>query len=127
MPRPYSLDLRQKAITLIDQGKEIKQVSELLNIAKNTIRNWLLLRDETNSLYPKEGYQRGHSHKITDIESFKKFAEEHVGETLEAMAQALGTASDTTVGRMMKKIGYTRKKRHLLIKNEVKKKDSNLF
>lgn len=121
MPKPYSLDLREKAIALIDAGQKVSHVAQLFSIAQNTLRNWLILRKETKTLSPKEGYQKGHSHKIIDLDSFKKFAEEHRGQTLEMMAQALGNASDTTVGRMMRKIGYTRKKRHLGIKKEMKK------
>lgn len=125
MPKPYSVDLREKAIALIDAGQKISHVAQLFSVAQNTLRNWLVLRKETKTLLPKEGYQKGHSHKITDLDSFKKFADEHSGETLEMMAQALGNASDTTVGRMMKKIGYTRKKRHLGIKKEMKKSGHN--
>ena len=121
MPKPYSVDLRKKAIELIDSGQKISHVSELFSIAQNTLRNWLVLRKETSSLHPKDGYQKGHSHKIIDLGSFKIFAEEHSSETLEMMAQALGDVSDTTVGRMMKKIGFTRKKRHSGTKREMKK------
>ncbi len=123
MPKPYSLDLREKAIILIDAGQKVKDVAELFSVAQNTLRNWLVLRKETKILSPKEGYQKGHSHKIVDLDLFKKFADEHSGDTLEMMAQHLGNVSDTTVCRMMKKIGYTRKKRHLGIKKEMKKKD----
>jgi len=123
MPKPYSVDLREKAIALIDAGQKVNHVAELFSVAQNTLRNWLILRKETKTLSPKEGYQKGHSHKIIDMDSFKKFADEHSGETLEMMAQVLGNTSDTTVGRMMKKIGYTRKKRHLGIKKEMKKSE----
>jgi transposase len=125
MPKPYSVDLRERAIALIDAGQKVSQVAELFLVAPNTVRNWLILRKETKGLFPKEGYQKGHSHKIIDLETFKKFADAHSGETLEMMAQALGNTSDTTVGRMMKKIGYTRKKRHLDIKKGMKKSVSN--
>src|SRR5262245_38245683 len=121
MPKHYSVDLREKAIALIDAGQKVSHVAELFSVAQNTVRNWLVLRKETKTLFTKEGYQKGHSHKIVDLDLFKKFADEHSGETLEMMAQALGNASDTTVGRMMRKIGYTRKKRHLGIKKEMKK------
>ena len=123
MPKPYSVDLRKKAIALIDAGQKVSHVAELFSVAQNTLRNWLILRKEANTLSPKEGYQKGHSHKIIDMDSFKKFADEYFGETLEMMAQVLGNTSDTTVGRMMKKIGYTRKKRHLGIKKEMKKSE----
>ena len=40
------------------------------------------------------------------------------------MAQEWGNVSDTTLGRMMKKIGYTHKKRLLAIKKEMKKQET---
>lgn len=110
MPKPYSLDLRKKAIAQIDAGKKIREVAEMFSIAENTLRNWLSLREDTKSLSPKDGYQKGHSHKFKDLEYFKKFADEHSGESFESMAQAYGGVSDTTVGRMMKKIGILEKK-----------------
>ena len=125
MPQPYSLDLRKKAIALVDKGEKISYVAGLLSIADNTVRNWLALRKDTQSLSAKEGYQKGHSHSIKDLDSFKTFADENYGDSLEAMAQKWGNVSDTTVGRMMKKIGYTRKKRRLATKRGMKKNAQN--
>lgn len=124
MPKPYSTDLRIKAISLINSGQKIEQVAILLSISSNTRRNWLCLREKTKSLSPKVGYQKGHSHKIKDLEAFKMFVEKHRGKTLEMMAQEWGNVSDTTLGRMMKKIGYTHKKRLLAIKKEMKKQET---
>ena len=123
MPGPYSLDLRERVISFVDSGKSISVASSLFNVAQNTIRNWLSLREETKSLAPKEGYQKGHSHKIRDHDAFKQFVHAHAGDTLEMMAQKLGNISDTTIGRNMAKIGYTRKKRRTGMSSEAKKSD----
>lgn len=56
--------MREKAIALIDAGQKVNHVAELFSVARNTLRNWLILRKETKTLSPKEGYQKGHSHKI---------------------------------------------------------------
>jgi hypothetical protein len=121
MAKPYSVDLREKARALIDGGEKVRVVSGLLEISQGTLRNWLCLREQTQSLAPKEGYQKGHSHKITNLKAFKEFIDKNCGETLETLAQRWGTVSDTTMGRMLKKIGYTRKKRPSATKNEMKK------
>jgi transposase len=123
MSKAYSLDLREKAVFLVDQGEKVWKVAELLSISENTLRNWLCLRKETGSLSPKQGYQRGHSHKIVELDVFRKFVESNSGDTLETLARKLGNVSDTTVGRMMKKIGYTRKKRHLVTKSGMRTND----
>lgn len=122
MAKPYSVDLREKAIALIDGGEKVRVVSGLLEISQGTLRNWLFLRQQTQSLAPKEGYQKGHSHKITNLKALKEFVDKNCGETLETLAQRWGAVSDTTMGRMLKKIGYTRKKRPLATKNAMKKR-----
>lgn len=58
----------------------------------------------------KSGYQKGHSHKITDLEKFKKFVLANKNDSLETLAQKIGSVSDTTVGRAMKKIEFSKKK-----------------
>ena len=73
MPKPYSLDLREKAIALVDSNKAISEVAILLKLAINTIKSWIKLRKITGSLQPASGYQKGHSHRITDLEGFKEF------------------------------------------------------
>ena len=126
MPRPYSLDLRERVISFIDSGEKVSSASSFFKVAQNTIRNWLSLREETKSLAPKEGYQKGHSHKIRDQEAFKQFVHANAGDTLEMMAQKLGNISDTTVGRNKIKIGYTRKKRRTDMLSAAKKSDHSI-
>jgi transposase len=42
MPKPYSYDLRKKAIEAIEQdGMKKSEVSQLFNISRNTIDLWL--------------------------------------------------------------------------------------
>lgn len=125
MPKPYSVDLREKAIALVDSNKSIGEVASLLKLARNTVKSWIVLRERTGSLEPAHGYQKGHSHKIKDLDGFKEFVKQHDGDTLEEMAKKLGNVSDTTVGRMMKKVQFSRKKRPMAIKKEMKKSDSN--
>ena len=122
MPGPYSLDLRERVISFVDSGETISSASSLFNVARNTVCNWLSLREATKSLAPKEGYQKGHSHKIKDYDAFKQFVDANAGDTLEMIAQKLGNISDTTIGRNMNKIGYTRKKRRTDMLSAAKRK-----
>ena len=126
MPRPYSLDLRERVISFVDSGETVSSTSSFFQVSQNTIRNWLSLRETTKSLAAKEGYQKGHSHKIKDHEVFKQFVDANAGDTLEMMAQKLGNISDTTIGRNMNKIGYTRKKRRMDMLSGAKKKDRSI-
>jgi transposase len=111
MPVPYSYDLRRKVIEAIDGGMGKTQASKIFRISRSTINLWLHRREETGDYRAEDGYQRGYGAKITDLEEFKKFARKHGSQTQKEMAQAWqGEISDKTIGKALKKIGFTRKK-----------------
>ncbi len=111
MPAPYSYDLRIKVIEAIDEGMRKTQASKIFKISRNTINLWLQRRKETGDYRGKEGYQQGYRPKITDLEKFKEVAQKHGSQTQEEMAEAWeGEISDRTIGKALKKIGFTRKK-----------------
>ena len=111
MPAPYSYDLRTKVIEALALGMGKTQVSQIFNISRNTINLWLKKREETGSYQAKEGDQRGYDSKITDLDEFRQFAQKHGSLTQKEMAEAWKEdISDRTIGKALKKIGYTRKK-----------------
>jgi len=107
MARPYSYDLRQKAVEAVLNGAKLVEVSELFGI------RWLKMWSESGDYRPKQNYQKGHSAKITDLEGFRQFVEANQGLTQKEMGVILGV-SHTTVGQALKKINFTRKKNILL-------------
>lgn len=128
MPAPYSYDLRRKVIEAIDGGMGKTQASKIFRISRNTIDLWLHKRKETGDYRANDGYQRGYGAKITDLEKFKEFARKHGSQTQKEMAEAWSEKiSDLTIGKALKKIGFTRKKKLTAIGKEMKKKDKNLF
>lgn len=111
----YSTDLREKVISAIDDGMPPTKAAMLFKVCRKAIYNWLNLRKETNSLAPKTGYQKGHSHKITDWDEFKKFAEANKHRTIKGMIVEWEKINNNTVSasameRWVKKVGYTSKK-----------------
>lgn len=111
MPAPYSYDLRRKVIEAIDGGMKKTEASKIFRISRNTINLWLQRREETGDYRADAGYQRGYEAKIPDLEKFKEFARKHGSQTQKEMAQAWqGKISDKTIGKALKKIGFTRKK-----------------
>ena len=121
MPAPYSLDLRQKAIAAIESGQSKVAVSQLLGIARSTLTDWHNQYRSQGEVAPKQGYQQGHSHKITDWPAFRAFAEAHGDKTQAEMAQLWpDEISDDTMGRALKRIGFTRKKRRTSTANETR-------
>lgn len=111
MPAPYSYDLRSKVIEAIDGGMGKIQASKIFKISRNTINLWLIKRKEIGDYRAKKGYQAGYGAKISDLDSFRKFARQHGSKTQKEMAEVWGEKiSDQTIGKALKKIGFTRKK-----------------
>ena len=122
----YSVDLRKRAIDLVDNGKKKSAVARLLNLSRRVIYLWLKRREETGSLKPKTGYQKGHSHRIRDWELFEKFAHKNKGCTTKQMAKQWTTltgqsTSDSVIERGLKKIGFTYKKKRSTTWKQMKK------
>ncbi len=126
MPASYSYDLRTKVINAIDEGMTKTQASRLFKISRNTINFWLKKREETGNYKAKVGYQKGYNPKIKDLDKFKQFVQINGSKTQEEMAEIWPTpVSARTIGKALKKIGYTRKKKLTDIEREMKRKDKN--
>lgn len=126
MPIPYSEDLRRRVIDKVDSGFTPHEVGNLFNIDRSTIYDWLNVRKETGDIKPKSGYQVGHGHCITDLDDFKRFVDEHPDYTQAELANAWpNKISASTIGRALIKINYTRKKRVMSTRSEMKTKEQN--
>lgn len=111
MPAPYSQDLRQKAIEAVESGGSFLSVSQSFNLNRNTLADWYKRYQQTGDYRAKQGYQQGHSHRITDWEQFRAFVREHGEKTQAEMAQAWpGKMSEDAIRRGLRKIRFTRKK-----------------
>ena len=60
MPKPYSTDLREKLFTRLDSGMSITEASKTFRINRQTMYNWVSMKEETGKLETKSGYQKGH-------------------------------------------------------------------
>ena len=60
MPVPYSLDLREKAIAAYENGEGTQiEISSRFSIGLRTLQEWLVLKQETGNVNPKEYIHRG--------------------------------------------------------------------
>jgi transposase len=107
---PYSLDLRKRVVDAIHNGMQKKKASRLYNVSRQTIYDWLALEKREGHLNPQVGFQKGHSHGIKDLEAFREYVDLHPDYTQEEMAKNYNVGS-STIGRAMKKIGYSSKKK----------------
>ena len=122
----FSLDLRERVIGAVDGGMHIDEAAKIFDVSRRVIYEWLELRKKTGELKPKTGYQKGHSHKITDLEKFKAFANSNKQCTSPQMVirweQLTGVkVSEDVMLRMLKKIGFTFKKKLLATPKQMQK------
>jgi transposase len=112
MPAAYSDDLRNKVLAAVDRGEKKSHVSRMFNISRNTVDLWLKRRDATGCASPIRGYHRGPDPKINDLEAFRAFAQALGHLTQQQMAERWPEPiTDVTVGKALRRIGFTRKKR----------------
>ena len=122
---PYSLDLRKRAVSAIRAGMTRTHASEVYQVCRKTLYNWLKLEEKTGHLKPIVDFQKGHSHGIKDLQAFQEFVDRHSDYTQEEMAEYFSVGS-STISRTLEKIGYSRKKRAKPILRETKIKDTNI-
>lgn len=123
---PYSVDLRERVMDAIDNGERPTDVAKKFKVGLRTIYDWKELRRATNSLEPKSGHQKGHSHRIKDWGQFEEFVKQHPHHKTEAMCREwtklTGQSISVSVMQVaLKKINFTYKKKLFLTKNEAKK------
>lgn len=111
MVKSYSHDLKVKIISLIESGGKVRALSEKVKIGKSTLYRWLKEKRETGKIVSKKEWRKGHSHKITDLDSFKKFVDKNKGITSIEMAEKWGNISPSCVRSYLHKLKYSRKKR----------------
>ena len=128
MPKPYSYDLRQKVSQAIKlDGLKISEACLIFSISRNTIRLWLKREGETGDFQALPNQPPGNGHKITNWENFSRFVEVNGDKTQVEMAQLwTEKISERTISRGLKKIGFTRKKKLMVIKKGMKLNDFSL-
>ena len=109
--KPYPVELRIRVIDALTSGMLIKDVRDIFKVSIATLYRWREQLHTTGSLKPKSGYQKGHSHKIKDLNAFEEFVKENADKTQTEMANLLGL-KQKDVSNGMRKIGYTRKKKN---------------
>lgn len=126
MPKPYSYDIRQKAINAVDKGNRKSDVCRMFNISRNTLYLWLKLREETGDFASVTDYQRGPEPKINDLKAFSDFAQDNGHLTQSKMALKWHEpVSKTRIGQALKRIGFSRQKKLIVMEKEMNLPEPN--
>jgi transposase len=118
MARAYSEDLRGRALDMVDKGHTLREVSETLQLGLTTIKRWVSMWRTENRRTAKTGYQKGHSHKLKDVEKLKEIMALHPDKTLKEIGNMLPVpCAAETVRRGLKRLGMTYKKKSFITNN----------
>ena len=116
MIEPYSMDLRNRAVAMLDEGANSTEVAEALGVSDSWVRKMRLRRDVLGDLTP--GSPPGKPRKLTtdDMVSLYVFVDEQPDVTLEELAVLMAKrlkvrVSISTLSRRLIELGLTRKKR----------------
>lgn len=128
----FSEDLRKRSIeAIIEKRMRITEVSRKFKIGRRTLHTWLGEYKKEGKIKAKTGYQKGHSRKIKDLDEFRKFVEKNNDCSAKEMAvrwekQMEQKVSTSTILRALRKIECTFKKKHFIIKKQMKNKETIL-
>jgi transposase len=116
MIEPYSMDLRNRAVAMLDEGASSTEVAEALGVSDSWVRKMRLRRDVLGDLAP--GSPPGKPRKLTtdDLVGLYLFVDEQPDLTLEELAVLMARrlkvrVSISTLSRRLIELGLTRKKR----------------
>lgn len=121
MAKAYSEDLREKVISHIMSGCSKREAAKVFNIGEATVYNWLKLHKK-GSLKPKK--RTDYPRKV-DEQKLREYVEQNPDHTLTQIGNALNLKFQT-VGKWLKRLKITRKKRQHFIKNGMKRNGPNL-
>jgi transposase len=106
----YSLDLKQRALELVAQGKGKQEVARVMGIARTSLYRWLKKQALGESLSAK---RRGHFIRKLDPEALKVYVANHPDKTLSELKAQFG-CNVSAIWYRLKQLKITLKKSHLL-------------
>ena len=112
----YSNDLREKIIAFIENGNAITTAATTFGITRTTIYKWLKMKRLSGSLVDKPPKR---SWKKVDPIRLIAFVKSSPDATLAEYAKHFGT-STVAIGRTLKKLKITRKKRLVFTESGMK-------
>lgn len=126
MAKALSNDLRKRVIEAYEATSNILIVCKQFSISQRTLYRWIARKKKLGTIEATEQRHVGHSHKLQPEEygAFTLFLDNNIGLDLTQLAEKWGHGmTPKSMGRWIKKFGYTRKKNNFYTKNEAKKSE----
>src|SRR5258708_1017267 len=113
--KAYSIDLRERVVRAVDEGRPRDEISEVLGVSHSTIKRYLKQRKEMGELTPKAIPGRPAKKGDALCAELLPQLEANRDATLEKHCQMWKTdhgqeVSTKTISRAIKRLGWTRKK-----------------
>ena len=114
--KAYSLDLRTRVLAAIDGGMSRSDAVHTFQISLGSIKRWLKMRQNGASLVPKPRKGKTASISAAQLRTLRFQLEQFPDATLAEHAQRWNadhatTLSPWTLGRAIRRLGWSRKKR----------------
>lgn len=126
MPSPYSLDLRERTVEAVCSGMTYKEAALIFKVGEATVKRWCYQKKKVGHIRPKENYQKGHSHKLENLQILLDLVEKEPDSTSMEYALKIGSISPRTIRKKLKLLGFSRKKSLFFTRKDQKKKELNL-
>ena len=112
MPKPFSMDLRERIVGACDAGEAVSDVAERFRVSERTIYKWLALRRETGGVTPRRG-EVGRKSKLADRRGeIERAIAENPSLTLSGLIAHLSLSiSESALWQTLKRWGMTWKKK----------------
>lgn len=117
--KKYSTDYRKRALSMVSGGKKISEVCLILGICRATIYRWQSQLSKSGTLADKP--QKSYFRKL-DPQELLEYVEKHPGKMRKDYAHHFNV-SPSSIGDAFKRLGITRKKRLIAIRNEMSRED----
>jgi len=114
----YSQDLRDRVIRARDGGMTTRQTARLFDVSEPWVRRVMQRRRQYGEIHPRS---RGGVTVIkVDMERLRRLVEDHPDATIAELHRMLGIdCSESAVGRALKRLGLTFKKRQSMRSSKI--------
>jgi transposase len=122
MPKPYSIDLRERVLSFLEKNPDKKAASELFQVGLATIFRWVAKKKAVGNVQP---LRRPYAYKRIDDEKLTAYVEAHPDHFLSEIANHFGLTLQA-IFYALKRLKITRKKNLRFIKKKTSKLERHL-